>query len=92
MDKNEALRIVIETLQIAYSLKEELEAELQDIQNPRISTKESKKKVVKRLRLVNNVIYAGEKAKLSLETEIAKGDNPKMRLKPKNKRVLHDVR
>lgn len=81
MEKEETLKIVIEVLQSAYDLKERLEVLLQDIQNPKIHTKVSKKKTIRRLRLVNNVIYAGEKAKQSLEMEIARENNPKMRLK-----------
>ncbi len=81
MDNNEALMIVTEALQAAYDLKAELEAKLQDIQNPHIHTRESKKRTIRRLRLVNNVIYTGEKAKLSLEAEIAKENNPRMRLR-----------
>lgn len=83
MDNNEALEIVTKSLQIAYDLKMELESKLEDIQNSKIHTRESKKKTIRRLRLVNNVIYAGEKAKQSLETEIAKENNPRMRFKPK---------
>ncbi len=81
MSKNDELEIVIEALQEAYRLKGELEALLENIQNPNVHTRESKKNTERRLRLVNNVIYAGEKARLSLETEIVKENNPKMRFK-----------
>lgn len=81
MDNKEALDIVLEALGAAYDLKAELELTLDNIQNPNIPTRISKKKTIRRLRLVNNVIYAGEKARESLEAEIAKQDNPKMRLK-----------
>lgn len=83
MDNNEALETVISTLQIAYDLKEELEIKLENIQNPCIHIKESKKKIARRLRLVNNVIYTGEKARLSLEIEIAREKNPRMKFKQK---------
>lgn len=87
MDKNEELEIVTEALKRAYDLKIELEILLESIQNPNIHTKEGKKNTVRRLRLVNNVIYTGEKAKLSLETEITRENNPKMRLKKRNNNV-----
>lgn len=73
MNKNEdILALVEETLQAAYEVKSELEFEMWKIENPNIKTNISKRKVRNRMRLINNIIYTGEKAKESLLAEQGK--------------------
>lgn len=68
-DKEEVLNLVDETLTAAYAVLEELELEMARIENPNIRTTTSKRKVRNRMRLINNLIYTGEKAKESLLAE-----------------------
>lgn len=68
-DKEEILNMVNETLTAAYAVLEELELEMSRIENPNIRTTTSKRKVRNRMRLINNLIYTGEKAKESLLAE-----------------------
>lgn len=73
MNENEdILALVEETLQAAYEVQQELEFEMWKIENPNIKTNMSKRKVRNRMRLINNIIYTGEKAKESLLAEQGK--------------------
>lgn len=68
-DKEEILNMVDETLDAAYAVLSELELEMARIEDPNIRTNTSKRKVRNRMRLINNLIYTGEKAKESLLAE-----------------------
>lgn len=68
-DKEEILNMVDETLDAAYAVLAELELEMSRIEDPNIRTNTNKRKVRNRMRLINNLIYTGEKAKESLLAE-----------------------
>ena len=70
MEQNEeVLKMVDETLEAAYAVLGELELEMARIENPNIKTNSSKRKIRNRMRLINNLIYTGEKAKESLQAD-----------------------
>ncbi len=70
MEENEEiLKMVDETLAAAYEVLAELELEMARIENPNIKTNSSKRRVRNRMRLISNVIYAGERAKESLQAD-----------------------
>lgn len=74
MEENneEVLPLLEEFLKCAYEVYEELEIEMARIENPNIYTDSSKRKVRAKMRLINNVIYSGEKARESLLADQAK--------------------
>lgn len=74
MEENneEVLPLLEEFLKCAYEVYEELEIEMARIENPNIHTDSSKRKVRAKMRLINNVIYSGEKARESLLADQAK--------------------
>ncbi len=70
MEQNEeVLKMVDETLEAAYAVLAELELEMARIENPNIKTNSSKRKIRNRMRLINNLIYTGEKAEESLQAD-----------------------
>ena len=78
-EEEQLLQLVSEVLSCAEDVRLELERDLADIENPKIHTDASKKQTIKRMRLINSVIFAGEKAKESLEAE--KGPQKRLRRK-----------
>lgn len=74
MEENneEVLPLLEEFLKCAYEVYEELEIEMARIENPNIHTNSNKRKVRAKMRLINNVIYSGEKARESLLADQAK--------------------
>ena len=68
-EEEKLLEALNEVLYWANELSNELQVELQDIENPKIQTNIGKQQVIERMRLVNSVIFTGEKAKESLEVQ-----------------------
>lgn len=70
MNENEEILSVLEKfLEAAYDVQRELEIEMTMVENPKIKTNISKRKVRARMRLINNIIYSGEKVKERLEAD-----------------------
>lgn len=82
-ENEELLELVKQTLFHAREVRAELEKDLADIENPKIKTNLSKKKTIRRLRLIESLIDAGEIAQANLVRKIAKSNNKLIKKKPR---------
>lgn len=77
-DEEKLLELLNKVLFYTEQLSEALKEELEEIENPKISTNASKRSTIERMRLVNSVLFSGEKTKENLEAR-TKRKTKKMR-------------
>ena len=71
-EKEQFLKLLNKVLFYSEELIEELEQELNEVENPKISTDISKQAIIEDMRLVNSIKFVGEKVKGDLEAQSRK--------------------
>ena len=71
-EKEQFLKLLNKVLFYSEELIEELEKELNEVENPKISTDISKQAIIEDMRLVNSIKFVGEKVKGDLEAQSRK--------------------